>query len=130
MIKAKGYLYKSASSFMSLPDMFGKEIRLLFKGRQYYPSCCGITATIFTIFTVLLALISESLKFYRQDVITLNYFETRQATSIDLTPSNPIQPKELLIALLLHKSKFTINKHVFIEIKNVGAREVDCKAYP
>lgn len=70
----KSNLSKSKIKF---PDIFGKPIGFLYDERPYYPTCCGYIGTLVVVVVVTVALISESYKMIKQELVSLDQYESK-----------------------------------------------------
>lgn len=73
----------SSKTKIRFPDIFGKPIGFLFDERQYYPTCCGYIGTVVVVLVVTMAMIGEGSKMLSQDLISLEYYESRSKSVRD-----------------------------------------------
>lgn len=79
----------SNNANFTIPDIFGKEINLLYEEKAYFPTTCGRCSTVLVIIILVAALVSESVKFIRQDLATLSSYETTRAAVVSPTITLP-----------------------------------------
>jgi len=65
-----------------LPDMFGRDISLLYEENISFKTNCGVFGTIMVILVIGMACSAEASKFLSQEVVSLEHYETHKANQI------------------------------------------------
>lgn len=94
--------------FKLIPDLFGRDINLMYEENNRFKTLCGVTFTLLLVSSVSVPLFFEIFRLFRQDLMSLNYYETsiNQNSHGSLLANKLLSPSSLKVSLSMDDSSF------------------------